>query len=34
MDEKTGRFPSQTQFINIAYHFAKGVLSDKIKVTT
>ena len=34
MDEKTGRFPSQNQVINITYDFSKGVLSDKIKVAT
>lgn len=34
MDERTGRFPLQNQIISIAYSFAKGVLSDTIRVTT
>ena len=34
MNEKTGRFPTENQVINISYDFAKGVLSDKLKVST
>ena len=34
MDERTGRFPRQNQIISIIYDFTKGVLSDKLRVTT
>lgn len=33
MNEKTGRFPEFDQVIHISYVFAKGVLSDKLKVS-
>jgi hypothetical protein len=34
MDERTGRFSLENQLISISCDFTKGVLSDKIRVTT
>ena len=34
MDEKTGRFPSEERLIDISYGLNKGVLSDKLRVST
>jgi hypothetical protein len=33
-DERTGRVPLQNEIVNVSYEFAKGVLSDKIRITT
>ena len=32
-DEKTGKFPTKNETINVSYSMANGILSDKIKVT-